>query len=158
MSFSADAAKPPIGLVVRDARPADAAAIAAIGIAALPQTYQDICNEAVIRSIVEQSYAVAALTACISRCARSHDAHFLVAVSADTVVGFLHYDCDGPAPELHRLYLSPGEKRKGIGSALVGELHARLEPGAGYVLMAIVANSPAVAFYHRHGLVEEARV
>jgi ribosomal protein S18 acetylase RimI-like enzyme len=157
MSFSADAAKP-IGFVVRDAQTADAAGIAAIGIAAVPQTYQDICDEAVVRSIVAQSYAVDALAACIGRCARNDDAHFLVAVRAGTIVGFLHYDCDGAAPELHRIYLQPAEKRKGIGSALIGELHARLAPGAGYVLMAIVANAPAVAFYRHHGLVEEARV
>ena len=158
MSFSADATKPPLGLVVRDARPADAAGVAAIGIASVPQTYQDICDEAVIRSIVEQSYAVDAVAASIDGCAGDDDAHFLVAVSSGMVVGFLHYDCDGAVPELHRLYLLPAEKRKGIGSALIGELHARLTPGAGYVLMAIVANAPAVAFYRSHGLVEEARV
>jgi GNAT superfamily N-acetyltransferase len=158
MSLTADAMNGLADLVVRDAGPVDAAAIAAIAIAAVPQTYEGICDAAVVRSIVEQSYALDALRACITRCARTNDAHFLVAVHADTVVGFLHYDCDGDTPELHRLYLEPSKKRQGIGSALVGELHARLAPGAGYVLMAIAANGPAVAFYRYHGLVEHAQV
>ncbi len=41
---------------------------------------------------------------------------------------------------------------------LLGELHARLGAGASYILMVIADNHPAVAFYRRHGLVEQARV
>lgn len=144
--------------VVRNAEPADAAAIAAIGFVAVPETYKDLCEEAVVRSIVEQSYALDGLGACIASCARAVDAHFLVAESAGRIVGFLHYDCEGPEPELHRIYLAPREKRKGIGSALVRELHARLDAGASYILMVIADNHPAVAFYRRHGLVDEAHV
>ncbi len=145
-------------VVVRDAEPADAAAIAAIGMVAVPETYKDLCEEAVVRSIVEQSYALDALRECITRCARASDAHFLVAERAGRIVGFLHYDCEGAEPELHRIYLDPAEKRKGIGSALLGEFHARLDACASYILMVIADNHPAVAFYRRHGLVEEAHV
>ena len=150
--------KPSSHAVVRNAEPADAAAIAAIGMVSVPETYKDLCEEAVVYSIVEQSYALDALRACIARCARADDAHFLVAESAGRIVGFLHYDCEGPEPELHRIYLDSAEKRKGIGSTLVGELPARLDVGAGYILMVIAANHPAVAFYRRHGLVDEANV
>ena len=135
---------------VRDAEPADAAAIAAIGLVAVPETYRDLCEEGVVRSIVEQSYAPEALRACIARCAQADDAHFLVAERADRILGFLHYDCEGPEPELHRIYLDSAEKRKGIGSMLLGELHARLAAGSGYILMVIAANHPAVAFYRKH--------
>jgi len=49
-------------------------------------------------------------------------------------------------------------QRRGIGSALMNELHARLEPRSTYILMVVADNRPAVAFYGRHGLVEQARV
>lgn len=143
---------------VRDAVAADAAGVAAIGKTAVPDTYRTLCDPAVIRGIVEQSYATDALRGCIERCAAAHDAHFLVAEETGAVVGFLHYDCEGPRPELHRLYIEPGRKREGVGSLLVDELHSRLEPAASYVLMVVADNRPAVAFYRRHGLHEEARV
>lgn len=76
----------------------------------------------------------------------------------DAVVGFLHYDCEGPRPELHRLYVEPGRKRQGLGSLLVEELHRRLESQASYVLMVVADNRPAVAFYRRHGFQEERQV
>ena len=40
----------------------------------------------------------------------------------------------------------------------LGDAHARLAAGSGYILMVIAANHPAVAFYRKHGLVDEAHV
>lgn len=145
-------------VTVRDARRADASAVAAIGKTAVPATYADLCDESVIRSIVEQSYALDALRECISRCTRDADSHFLIAEVSGRVVGFLHYDCDGREPELHRIYLDPARTRRGIGSSLLRELHARLSDGSTYILMVIADNAPAVAFYNHHGLVEQACV
>ena len=66
--------------IVRDALPADAAGIASIGKVAVPETYKDLIrNASVLSAIVEQSYALKALTECVARCATSEDAHFLVA-------------------------------------------------------------------------------
>lgn len=146
------------GTRVREAVVADAAGIAAIGRRAVPDTYRTLCAPAVIRSIVEQAYAPAALRECIERCSEAGDAHFLVAEEAGVVVAFLHYDCDGSQPELHRIYIDPDRKRSGIGSRLLEELHRRLEPQASYVLMVVADNLPAVAFYSRHGFQEEAQV
>jgi len=151
----------PIGpdTIVRDAGPADAAAVAEIGKVAVPETYADIITDAsVMKAIVDQSYALDALRDCIVRCARNDDAHFLVAERSGRIVGFLHYDCEGPQPELHRIYLDPQQKRQGIGSALLKELHHRLPPGSSYILMVVAANQPAVSFYEHHGFVEAARV
>lgn len=111
-----------------------------------------------MRAIVAQSYGLDALGECIEGSAASDGAHFLVAGQGGRIVGFLHYDSEGPEPELHRIYVDPALKRKGIGSALLGELHCRLPAGASYVLMVVAANLPAVAFYERHGFVESARV
>ena len=144
--------------VVRDAGLGDADRIAAIGKTAVPETYRDLVDPVVLRNIVEQSYSIEALTACIVRCADALSAHFIVAELDDRVVGFLHYDCEGPDPELHRIYIDPPLKRRGIGTALLRELHRRLAPGASYILMVVAANLPAVAFYKRHGFVEEANV
>lgn len=145
--------------IARDATRSDAAAVAAIGSVAVPQTYQDLIpDESVMRAIVAQSYGLDALRECIEGSAASDDAHFLVAGQGGRIVGFLHYDSEGPEPELHRIYVDPALKRKGIGSALLGELNRRLPTGASYVLMVVAANLPAVAFYERHGFVEAARV
>lgn len=140
---------------VRDARPADAAGVAAIGKDAVPETYRSIVDPVVLQSIVDQSYSIESLQSCIRRCSTAADAYFLVAELDSRVVGFLHYDCEGPEPELHRIYITPLLKRKGIGSALLHELHTRLSPGATYILMVIAANHPAVAFYRRHGFTQD---
>jgi ribosomal-protein-alanine N-acetyltransferase len=144
---------------VRDAVPADAAAVASIGRIAVPDTYKDLIDDAaVMGAIVEQSYALEALRDCIARCARAADAHFLVAERDGKIVGFLDYDREGPEPELHRIYVEPMQKRRGIGSALLQELHRRLAPSESYILMVVAANRPAVAFYERHGFAAAARV
>lgn len=144
--------------VVRDAEPADASGIAAIGREALPRTFGGMVDPAVLHSIVDQSYSVEALEACIARCRSTPDAHFLVAELDRRVVGFLHYDCAGEGPELHRIYIDSSLLRRGIGSALLAELHARLAHGTSYILMVIAANVPAVNFYRRHGFVVDAHV
>lgn len=143
---------------VCDAVADDAPGVALIGKVAVPETYENLCHPTVIRSIVEQSYALEALTECIDRCAAAEDAHFLVATRDGRVAGFLHYDCEGREPELHRIYVDPAQKRRGIGSELLRELHRRLPPGAGYILMVVADNLPAVDFYRHHDLVEQERV
>lgn len=144
---------------VRDAVASDAPAVASIGKVAVPVTYKDLIDDAaVLEAIVAQSYAVDPLRECITRCACAVDAHFLVAERDGHIAGFLHYDREGPESELHRIYVEPTQKRRGIGSALLQELHRRLAPGDSYILMVVAANKPAVAFYERHGFVEAARV
>lgn len=146
-------------LIVRDAVPADASAVAAIGKVAVPETYKGlIADESVMEAIVAQSYALDGLRACVTRCAEAEDGHFLVAELRARVVGFLHYDREGREAELHRIYVDPQQKRQGIGSALLRELHRRFPPGTSYILMVVAANRPAVSFYERHGFVESARV
>jgi ribosomal protein S18 acetylase RimI-like enzyme len=145
-------------LVVRSATVADAPAIAAIGSVGFPAVHNDIVGPAFAAAVVEQTYSVAALTACITRCGKAEDAEFLVAESEGEVLGYLHYDCEGSEPELHRIYVDLGRKRGGVGSALLRELHARLRPRSSYVLLVAEANTDARAFYERHGLIVERRV
>ena len=145
-------------LVVRAATVADAPAIAAIGSVGFPAVHNDIVGPTFSAAVVEQTYSIAALTECITRCGKDDDAEFLVAEDDGEVLGYLHYDCDGAEPELHRIYVDLERKRAGIGSALMRELHARLRPGSSYVLLVVEENTDARAFYERHGLIVERRL
>jgi ribosomal protein S18 acetylase RimI-like enzyme len=145
-------------LTIRTAEVSDAPEIAAIGSVAFRAVHDSIIGPEIAASVVEQTYSIEALTACITLCATKDDAHFLVACEGVFVVGYLHYDCEGPQPELHRLYIDPARKRGGIGRALLRELHARLTPGSSYVLLVAELNTDARAFYDRQGFVFDARV
>jgi ribosomal protein S18 acetylase RimI-like enzyme len=145
-------------LVIRAATVADAPAIAAIGRVGFPAVHNDVVGSTFATAVVEQTYSIAALTECITRCGKAEDAEFLVAEGDGDVLGYLHYDCEGTEPELHRIYVDLERKRAGVGSALMRELHARLPPGSSYVLLVAEANTDARAFYERHGLLVERRV
>ena len=150
--------EPGAPLVVRTAVRADAPSIAAIGRVAFPAVHDDVVGAEFAAVVVEQTYSIEALTECITRCAAATDAEFLVAEQDGEVIGYLHYDSEGPQSELHRIYVDPDRKRGGVGSALMRELHARLPPGRQYILLVAEANKEAQAFYRRHGLVIEQNV
>jgi ribosomal protein S18 acetylase RimI-like enzyme len=145
-------------LVVRVALVADAPSIAAIGSVGFPAVHNDVVGAEFAAVVVEQTYSLEALTACIERCTAADDAEFLVAERDGEVIGYLHYDSEGAEPELHRIYVDADKKRGGVGRALIQELHARLKPGAQYILLVAEANTDAQAFYERQGLVIEKRV
>jgi ribosomal protein S18 acetylase RimI-like enzyme len=150
--------EPGAPLVVRTALVSDAPSIAAIGRVAFPAVHNAIVGAEFAAAVVEQTYSVVALTDCITHCANADDAEFLVAERDGEVIGYLHYDSEGVEPELHRIYVDPGQKRGGVGSALMRELHARLPPPGQYILLVAELNKDAQAFYERHGLVIESRV
>ena len=145
-------------VVARDARSTDAEAIAAIGSIAFPLAYASVLHPTVITAVVEQLYSSTAVTGSINRCLTSSNAQFLVAEQEGVVAGFLHFDCEGREPELHRLYADPGKTGRGIGAALMKELHARLPIGSTYILMVLAANTGAIRFYERCGLLRERTV
>ena len=143
---------------IRTAEVGDAPAIAAIGRVAFRAVHDAVIGPEAAASVVELTYSIEALTACITLCAGAEDAHFLVADEGDRVIGYLHYDCEGPQAELHRIYVDPDRKRAGIGSALLRELNTRLKPGTSYVLLVAEQNTGARAFYERHGFLLRAKV
>src|SRR5262249_57569080 len=106
-------------LTIRTAEVGDAPGIAAIGSVAFPAVHDSIIGPEAAASVVDKTYSIEALTACITSCASASDAQFLVADEDGRVVGYLHYDCQGPEPELHRIYVDPARKRAGIPSALL---------------------------------------
>jgi len=150
--------EPGATLIVRTAVIADAPSVAAIGRVAFPAVHNDVVGPEFAAVVVEQTYSIEAVTECITRCTAAIDAEFLVAEQDGDVIGYLHYDSEGPEPELHRIYVDPGRKRGGVGGVLMRELHARLPPGREYVLLVAEANTDAQAFYQCHGLVVERKV
>ena len=143
---------------VRVATVEDAPAIGAIGRIGFPAVHDAIVGRAFAAAVVEQTYALDALSECITRCDAADDAIFLVAEVDGAVAGYLHFDSEGPEPELHRIYVDASAKRGGIGSALMRELHAWLPAGSTYILLVAEANTDARAFYERHGLVVDRHV
>ena len=143
---------------IRDATLADADAIASIGTVGFARTHESFMGAAAVRAVIDQTYNVGAVTESIDRCSSADDAHFLVAEDDGRVVGYVHYDCFGSDPELHRIYLDQDEIGRGTGSALIEALHTRLGPDSTYVLMVAIENETARRFYDRHGLVEERRI
>ena len=143
---------------LRDASPDDAVAVASIGGRAMQAQYEGLVDPAAVEAAVRQTYAPSAVAGCIMRCLSAPDGIFIVAESAGHVIGFLHFDCFGPEPELHRLYLAPQHRSRGVGSLLMKELHERLPPGFAYMLLVVEGNDRAVRFYERNGLVVAAVV
>jgi ribosomal protein S18 acetylase RimI-like enzyme len=137
---------------VRDASWDDAAAVTAIGKRAMPAQYEGLVDHTAVEAAVTQTYSLEAIRRSIQQCVKAPDAEFLVAEHSHQVVGFLHYDCFGPEPELHRLYLDNAFRGGGVGSRLIEELHARLAPRSEYVLLVMQGNDRAIRFYERHGL------
>jgi ribosomal protein S18 acetylase RimI-like enzyme len=137
---------------VRDASAEDAAAVTAIGSRAMPAQYVGLVDPAAVDAATAQTYSLDAIAGCIERCQNAPDAEFLVAERAGDVVGFLHYDCFGPEPELHRIYLDSAFRGGGVGTQLIEELHSRLPSRMEYMLLVVEGNDRAVRFYERHGL------
>lgn len=143
---------------VREADEAtDTAKIAALGSAAFRETHAEILEAAVVEAIVSQIYSEESIYRSIRACRDASTAYFLVAHRGDSFVGFLEYAEHGDEPELHRLYVHSGQKRSGIGSALLSALHERLPLDRRYRVTVSTENTPALRFYERHGFHETGR-
>ena len=120
----------------------------------MPVQFAGLVDAVVVDAVATQTYEPAAVADCIAKCDAAEDAVFLVAEIGGAVVGYLHFDCFGEEPELHRIYIDERFRSQGVGAALVEELHARLQP-ATYILLVVRGNDGAIRFYERHGLVQE---
>jgi diamine N-acetyltransferase len=137
---------------VRDAAPEDAEAIAAVARASWTETYRDIFEPDFIERFLDENYAVPSLAAGATRAATRDDAHFLVAERDGTVIAFAQYGVGPRGPELFRIYADPAHYGTGAGSALLAELHRRLDGRVdSYVLDVHSRNARGRAFYERHG-------
>jgi ribosomal protein S18 acetylase RimI-like enzyme len=141
-------------ITVRDATPDDAPAIRRVAQASWRDTYRDIFEPAFIEAFLDRNYSEAALASAAEATATRDGAEFLVAEREGGVVGYLEFG-DGPrGPELYRIYADPAHYGTGVGSALLAELHRRIEGRVeAYVLDVHSRNERGRAFYDRNGFV-----
>jgi ribosomal protein S18 acetylase RimI-like enzyme len=143
---------PLLAVSVRDATPADAAAIETVARASWSDTYRDIFEPDFIERFLAENYSQEALARAARAAAERRDVHFLVAERGGAVVGYLHFGTGPRGPELFRVYAHPDAYGTGVGSALLDELHRRIAGRvARYVLDVHSRNARGRVFYERRG-------
>jgi GNAT superfamily N-acetyltransferase len=142
---------------IRVARASDAAPLAAMLEEAIRATYGPIAQASVYEAVIAQTCTPPAMVAAIEAAAADGGGHFLVAEPVPRA--FLEFGDDGDGGlELRRLYAAVGETGRGVGSRLLAELEARLEPGTIYTAMVHAANVRGLVFWARHGFIEVGQV
>ena len=139
-------------VAVRTAEPSDAEAIERVARASWRNTYRDIFEPQFIDDFLTRNYSREGLARAAETSASRTSGEFLVAERDGEIVGYLQFG-DGPrGPELFRVYADPEHYGTGIGSALLSELHRRIEGRVeSYVLDVHSRNARGRAFYERNG-------
>ncbi len=143
-----------MSIEVRDARSEDADAIARVARSSWTDTYGGIFEPEFIEGFLARNYAVERLVEATREAERRGEV-FLVAERDGGIVGYLHFGVGRGGPHLFRIYADPIAYGSGVGSALLDELHTRLdERGIGsYDLEVHERNERGRAFYDRKGFV-----
>ncbi len=81
------------------------------------------------------------------------DLHILGAMDDDRLVGVLGYRRHGDLVDVDRLAVHPDSFRRGIGTALLDDLHQREARASRIELMTSTGNTPAISLYLRSGYV-----
>ena len=81
------------------------------------------------------------------------DLRVLGAVDGDRLVGVLGYRRHGDLVDVDRLAVHPDQFRRGIGTALLDELHRAEADARRIELMTSTGNTPAISLYLRSGYV-----
>ena len=141
-------------VTVRTAEPSDAEAIERVAQASWRDTYRDIFEPAFIDDFLARNYNRESLAQAAETSASRPTSEFLVAERDGQIVGYLHFG-DGPdGPQLYRIYADPAHYGSGVGSALLSELHRRIEGRVeSYVLDVHSRNVRGRGFYDRNGFV-----
>ncbi len=141
-------------VTVRQAVPADAEAIARVAQASWRDTYRDIFEPAFIEDFLARNYAADGLARAAELAAARPGSEFLVAERDGVIVGYLQFGEGARGPELSRVYADPAHYGTGVGSALLAELHGRVDGRvASYLLDVHSRNERGRAFYDRNGFV-----
>jgi [ribosomal protein S5]-alanine N-acetyltransferase len=145
---------PASSALIRDARSGDAPRIAEVARASWADTYRDIFTPAFVDDFLARNYSVPALETAILRTGERVQTHFLVAERGGQIVGYLQFGEGSRGPELFRIYADPAHYGTGVGSAMLDELHRRVEGKVdSYVLDVHSRNERGRAFYDRKGFV-----
>ena len=100
---------------VRSAKVFDIAPIQSVARESWAAAYDGIIPEAVQKEALERWYRSDALRESIE----SKDSIFLVAEREGVIAGFAHFTMDQDVADLGRIYVMPGDQRRGIGRHLM---------------------------------------
>jgi L-amino acid N-acyltransferase YncA len=138
-------------MIIREATPEDAAAIAHVHVASWRATYPGIVPQAVLDSLDEEDFS----GRWRARLVGDLDIFIAVAVAEEVVCGFasggpLRKPVGAYDGEIHAIYLLPGMERKGIGRKLFGYVAAELAARRMHHLLAwTLKENPSKPFYER---------
>jgi len=142
-------------LSIRDATPDDADSIARVHIDTWRCVYAGIIPDVYLATL---SYEESAETWHAIAAGLHADRVLLVAVVADTIVGFVLGGSRRQGPkeyvsELQGIYIHPDYHRRGIGLRLVAAIRGRLTQtiGSAMIVWVLAENQPARRFYERLG-------
>ena len=142
-------------MIVRTASTSDTAAIERVARATWRVDYPDVLNRENTADAATDWYDESAMTTAIER----DDALVLVASLENEVVGFAHAYVAENRGDLLRLYVAPGYRERGVGTALLDRTVDDLfEAGVDEIrAMVLAANEHGRAFYEASGfeLVDE---
>ncbi|WP_276260969.1 GNAT family N-acetyltransferase [Haloglomus litoreum] len=136
-------------MIVRRAATDDAAAIERVARATWRADYPEVLNRENAAEAAGDWYDEHSLKATIER----ENALVLVASLGDEVVGFAHAYVGADRGDLLRLYVAPGYRDRGVGTALVDRMVDDLfDEGVEAVqAMVLAANDQGRAFYEARG-------
>lgn len=137
-----------VTLLVRPARPEDAAALAALAGHAFRATYEGLVDNRTIQAVVEQTCTPAAF---VELAASGTPDQLLVADEDGLLQGFLDFAQEPNGLELRRLYARAGQTSRGVGAALLAFLEDALPDSTTYRIVVVKANVRGLAFWERHG-------
>jgi ribosomal protein S18 acetylase RimI-like enzyme len=136
---------------MRFAEEKDVPAIRAIAEASWNETYVNIISKEQIAYMLDWMYGEDVLKQYI----HSGEQLFLLKEEAGEVLGFIAYTFHRPAEDvcrLHKLYLRPDQKGKGLGKRLVEEVKLRAsEAGMKEIQLNVNKQNPAFSFYVASG-------
>lgn len=140
---------------IREAVPADAAAIQTVARKTWHEAYDEILDPDAVEEKIDEWYDRDRLRTSI----RNDDSPFFVAVT-DDIVGLAQggRSESGPADaSVYRIYVDPDHWGEGIGSKLLGEVLDQLrDDGYDSVWLAVIAtNEVGRSFYEKQGFREE---
>lgn len=141
-------------MTLREATLDDIPTLRAIALAAWPEAYRHIISPDQIAYMLERMYGEAAL-----RHQMAQNGHrFLIAAAEGVEVGFAGFEhAYGPQrSRLHKLYVLPDRKGKGVGHALIAAvIEEARRAGDRSIELNVNKRNPSTAFYRRHGFAVE---
>jgi GNAT superfamily N-acetyltransferase len=133
-------------MIVREAGPADAAAVRSVAEAAWRATYTGLLSSRTIDTFVDTAYS-------IDRLQRRIDRHtFLVVEEEGSIIAFADATPDDGRVNLGAIYADPARRGKGAGTLLLTELQSRF-PGLPIAADVLAGNRKGEVFYERRGFV-----